>query len=52
MLYFDIDTRLLLRRSERKTGARETFRRAFVDCSIARLLIGLHYWRFFAGAYL
>ena len=48
MPYFDRDTSLLPSPSDRKTGTRETFRRAFVDCSIARLLIGLHYWRFFA----
>src|SRR5271165_4120816 len=52
MPYFDGDTNLLPNPSDRKTGTRETFRRVFVDCCIARLLIGLHYWRFFAGAYL
>ena len=49
---FERDTRLRPKPSDRKSGARETFRRAFVDCSIARLLIGIRYWRFFAGAYL
>src|SRR3974390_1287917 len=52
MPYFDKDTRLLPRHSHRKTGTPETVRRAFVDFSIDCLLIGLHYWRFFPGAYL